>query len=92
MGLNIKNDRITALVRELAQRTGLTLTGAIEDAVRSRLAELDNQPHGGSRDFSTREARARKLLEELRRSISPTELSQLKSAEVDLYDDDGLPA
>src|ERR1700736_5957280 len=41
MGLNIKNEHTTALVRELAKRTGLTQTGAIAEAVRAKLAELD---------------------------------------------------
>lgn len=41
MGLNIKKPRTTALVRELAERTGTTETEAVEMAVRECLARLD---------------------------------------------------
>lgn len=94
MGLNIKNERITALVRQLAQRTGMTQTGAIEDAVRSRLAELNKEQADGdgSGGSELKEANARQLLDELRRSLTATERSELKAAEGNLYDDTGLPA
>jgi antitoxin VapB len=94
MGLNIKNERTTALVRKLAQRTGLTQTGAVEEAVRSKLAELDR----GSTDADihrrrdARRARARKLLDELRNSLTDAERAQVKAAERQLYDDAGLPS
>ena len=40
MSLNIKNEQTVALVRELARRTGLSQTSAVEEAVRTKLAEL----------------------------------------------------
>jgi antitoxin VapB len=94
MGLNIKNERTTALVRKLAQRTGLTQTGAVEEAVRSKLTELDQ----GSTDADidrrrdARRAKARKLLDELRNSLTDAERAQVKAAERQLYDDAGLPS
>ncbi|MBI2691727.1 MAG: type II toxin-antitoxin system VapB family antitoxin [Solirubrobacterales bacterium] len=38
MAFNIKNDETHALVRELADKTGTTLAGAVDDAVREKLA------------------------------------------------------
>jgi antitoxin VapB len=87
MGLNIKNERITALVRELAERTGLTQTGAIEEAVRSKLADLDREDVGRQ----DRRSKAQQLLDELHNSITPAERKRIKSAEKQLYDDSGLP-
>jgi antitoxin VapB len=89
MGLNIKNERTTALVRELAQRTGLTQTGAITVAVRAKLAELDRDTaevgtHG-------RRDNAQQLLKELHNSLTEAERAELKAAESQLYDDAGLP-
>ena len=43
MSLNIKNEETHRLVRELAERTGQSQTGAVEDAVRRRLAELERE-------------------------------------------------
>lgn len=93
VGLNIKNERITTLVRELAKRTGMTQTGAIEDAVRHRLADLDEEHSGGgSRGSEAKQASARQLIDELRRSLTAAERTALLGAEANLYDDTGLPA
>lgn len=89
MGLNIKNERTTALVRELAERTGLTQTGAIEAAVSAKLTELD---HGHTAKDDARRAKAQQLLDELRRSLTEAERAELKAAERQLYDDTGLPS
>ncbi|MCT1476726.1 type II toxin-antitoxin system VapB family antitoxin [Microbacterium sp. p3-SID336] len=42
MSLNIKNETTHELVRRLAELTGQSQTGAVEDAVRRRLAELEH--------------------------------------------------
>jgi len=49
MSLNIKNERTHALVRELAELTGMSQTSAVEDAVRRRLEEVrtDAAARGG---------------------------------------------
>ncbi len=44
MGLNIKNERVHALAREAAAVTGLTQTGAIEEALVRLLAERGIDP------------------------------------------------
>ena len=94
MGLNIKNERTTALVRELAKRTGLTQTGAIEEAVRAKLTELDRDPAdaGSQRGRPARRAQGQQLLSELRTSLTKTERARLKTAERHLYDGTGLPS
>jgi antitoxin VapB len=94
MGLNIKNEQTTALVRELAKKTGLTQTGAIEHAVRAKLAELDraHTDAGTHRQRDARRVKARQLLDELRTSLTEAERAQLKAAEAQLYDDAGLPS
>ena len=89
MGLNIKNERTTALVRELAKRTGLTQTGAITEAVRAKLAELDRDTT--EVDAHRRRENAHQLLTELHNSLTEAERAQLKAAESQLYDDAGLP-
>ncbi|NYD53819.1 type II toxin-antitoxin system VapB family antitoxin [Microbacterium pseudoresistens] len=42
MSLNIKNESVHAMVRRLAELTGKSQTGAVEDAVRRRLEEMDH--------------------------------------------------
>ena len=86
MSLNIKNEQTVALVRELARRTGLSQTSAVEDAVRAKLAELERS---GSRD--TRRAKVIKLLTDLDRSITARQKQRIRAEEKELYDDRGLP-
>lgn len=40
MGLNIKNERVCALARDVARRTGQTQTSAIESALEAYLRDL----------------------------------------------------
>lgn len=91
MSLNIKNPRTVALVRELAARTGQTQTAAIEDAVRSRIVELDSRQVTTDSQVSAKRARAERVLAELRGSITMEEKAGLRAAAADLYDAHGLP-
>jgi antitoxin VapB len=43
MGLNIKNPAVETSIRKLAERTGETLTDAIDHAVREKLARLEKE-------------------------------------------------
>lgn len=86
MSLNIKNEQTVELVRELARRTGLSLTSAVEEAVRAKLAELEA---GHSRDV--RRATVDRLLGELDRSMTARQRRQVRAAAHGLYDDQGLP-
>jgi antitoxin VapB len=84
MSLNIKNDETHRLAQELAALTGESMTTAVTEAVRERLARLRRTKGGGSlaerllaigRDCAAH-------LKEPYRSIDHGEL---------LYDENGLP-
>ena len=98
MGLNIKNASTEAAIRDLAARTGETLTDAVANAVREKLARVEEE--------AARNAPAR-TLEELLERIRPfqdeakayrREHGDTRSAEQilkdfddEFYDDDGVP-
>ena len=84
MSLNIKNEQTVALVRELASRTGLSQTGAVEEAVRAKLAEFDA---GGA----ARRAQVSRLLAELDQSLTSDQKRRIREERNALYNDDGLP-
>jgi antitoxin VapB len=86
MGLNIKNERTVELVRELARRTGLSQTSAVEEAVRAKLAEVDART-----GREARRANVDKLLGDLDRSLTGAQKNQIRADEKQLYDDHGLP-
>ena len=86
MGLNIKNERTVELVRELARRTGLSQTSAVEEAVRAKLAEVDART-----GREARRANVDKLLGDLDRSLTAAQKNQIRAGEKQLYDDHGLP-
>ncbi|QVI26778.1 type II toxin-antitoxin system VapB family antitoxin [Mycolicibacterium neoaurum] len=86
MSLNIKNARTVELVRELARRTGLSQTGAVEEAVRAKLAEVQA---GEGRE--ARRTRIDVLLEELDQSVTAEQKKQIRDDERHMYDDRGVP-
>lgn len=87
MSLNIKNEQTVALVRELARRTGLSQTSAVEEAVRAKLAEL-----AGDEGPGIRRTKVNDLLSELDRSITSRQRKRIRAEETQLYDKNGLPA
>lgn len=84
MSLNIKNEEIHARVRRLAELTGLSQTGAVDDAVRRRLAELE----GGA---ARRRARIDTLVRAIEVDLTDIERRALGAADRELYTPDGLP-
>jgi len=80
MSLNIKNRETCQLIRELADLTGESMTGAVTEAVRERLARIRS-------DFQVDEIL--ELAREIRDRLPPGAL------DVDhgdlLYDEKGLP-
>ena len=81
MGLNIKNERVEKLAKEVAGETGETLTGAIQVALEERLARLHR-----NRDKEERRRRIREIVE----SFGPVP-EGVTSDHSDLYDEWGLP-
>lgn len=81
MGLNIKNEEVQRLARELAQTTGQSMTAAIESALREKLYRIHRE-----RDVDLRRAEVRRIVERNR----PTPPG-LTSDHSDLYDEIGLP-
>lgn len=77
MSLNIKNERVHALAREAAQRTGRNQTSAIELALERLLRELDDR-EGDDVRLS--------LIHSMQDAFAQVDLST-----DDLYDDAGLP-
>jgi antitoxin VapB len=80
MSLNIKNAEAYRLIRELAELTGESMTGAVTEAVRERLARVRS-------DFQP--ADIRELAREIRDRLPPGYLDE-DHGEL-LYDKDGLP-
>lgn len=87
MSLNIKNEQTVELVRELASRSGLSQTSAVEEAVRRMLAQTDP---GGKR--AARKAEVSTILASLDRSLTTRQKHRIRTEEAALYDADGLPS
>jgi antitoxin VapB len=85
MSLNIKNAATYALIKELAETTGETMTGAVTQAVRERLARLRGE--GG--DAELRIERVLVLAGEIGDRL-PEPYRSADHGEL-LYDDLGLP-
>lgn len=83
MNLNLKNDEAHALARELAQRTGESMTTAVIEALRERLGRLRRQ---SEEEFVERVLAIGRdcaaHLPDRQRSLDPDEF---------LYDERGLP-
>ena len=82
MGLNIKNERVELLARQLAAETGQSLTGAIAQALDGELRRLRQDS-----DFQARKAKVKEILK--RSGPVPKGLTSDHS---NLYDEHGLPA
>ena len=85
MSLNIKNERVHALAKEAARRTGMSQTSVIEQAL-TRMLEQLREPA----DSSDKVASAMKIAEEFGRGLSPEQRASLSTER--LYDERGLPA
>ena len=84
MGVFIKKPEAEAKIRELAARTGETITDAIERAVDDRLAKLGGPPRKGRVD--------RKKLAELLAYFDSLPVDDPRSPnEIIGYDDNGVP-
>ncbi|HMC02751.1 MAG TPA: type II toxin-antitoxin system VapB family antitoxin [Cellulomonadaceae bacterium] len=85
MGLNIKNERVHQLVREAAQRTGLSQTGVIEEALNHYLRDLDEERSAARR-------RVDEILAVFDARLSDQDRAEMTELMDDLYaDETGLP-
>jgi antitoxin VapB len=82
VGLNIKNQEVHRLARELAERTGETMTSAIQTALEERLRRLSFE---ADKDRARRAAKVRAILDSIPHYPGAT------SNHDDLYDENGLP-
>lgn len=86
MSLNIKNEETHRLVRELAERTGESMTEAVSVAVRERLQRVEDS------DAADRRHRTDALLRigrDVANRMPPA--TQIADPGTLLYDDAGLP-
>ena len=86
MALNIKNERVHALAREAAARTGRSQTSVIEEALERYLAEA---VPSARRD---RAEAVRTLVGEFRAGLEETDRRAIRADLDGLYDEHGLPA
>jgi len=85
MSLNIKNERVHQLVREAAQRTGLSQTSVIEEALKHYLRDLDEQQSATRR-------RVDEILAVFDARLTDQDRAEMTKMMDDLYDDEtGLP-
>lgn len=96
MALNIKNERVCALAREVAQRTGQTQTAAIESALEARLKVLvkedDAQRKRDERELEARRQRVDALLARIHATVTDEDRGAAWRMMDDLYDPEtGLP-
>ena len=88
MGISIKNDRVEALIREMAEKAGLPLTEAVGVAVERWLddAETRNRRSAEAKrreiDAALKRLRARHVVDDWDPTVSVDDL---------LYDESGLP-
>ncbi|MFF3222635.1 type II toxin-antitoxin system VapB family antitoxin [Nocardia suismassiliense] len=85
--MNIKNEKVHALVREAAERTGMSQTSVVEEALKRMLKELDAEREAARQ---TRKARLWEIVADIDARMTPETRTLLTTD--DLYDDQGLPA
>lgn len=84
MALNIKNEETYRLARTLAEKTGESLTAAVTQALRDRLASLEQaDARVGMAD------RIMAIAADMRARL-PDDFFDIEHGDL-LYDDDGLP-
>ncbi|HEY8662406.1 MAG TPA: type II toxin-antitoxin system VapB family antitoxin [Propionibacteriaceae bacterium] len=85
MSLNIKNERVHQLVRDAAQRTGLSQTSVIEEALKHYLRDLDEEQSATRR-------RVDEILAVFDARLTDQDRAEMTKMMDDLYDDEtGLP-
>ena len=83
VSLNIKNEHVHDLVRQAAERTGLSQTSVVEEAISQLLRRLDAEQ-------DERRRRVDEILDDIRGLLTDEDRAALNSDF--LYDENGLPA
>ncbi|WP_170853929.1 type II toxin-antitoxin system VapB family antitoxin [Microlunatus flavus] len=83
MSLNIKNEHVHDLVRQAAERTGLSQTSVVEEAISQLLRRLDAEQE-------ERRRRVDEILDDMRDLLTDEDRAALSTDF--LYDENGLPA
>lgn len=82
MGLNIKNEEVHRLAREVAAKTGETMTHAIQTALEERLARITALRQ---EEIEARRKKVREILDSI------PHYPGASSNHDDFYDENGLP-
>jgi antitoxin VapB len=90
MGMNIKDEQVHAMARELATRRHTTVTDAVRQALR---AELERTTDSGPTSQSALAAKQQELLALLQsfKTLNWADGRSSKELQDELYDEDGLP-
>jgi len=88
MALNIKNPKAVELVKKYAERTGLSQTSAVEDALQRALDQLDQESEE-ARWAATVDMR-RAAIEQILVDIEPAPPGERERIDNILYDEYGL--
>lgn len=98
MGLNIKNPAVETNIRKLAERTGESLTDAIDHAVREKLARLEDESAMSRQPQTLEEVLAaikpmQDEAEAYRRAQGDTRTFEqfMKDFDDEMYDENGIP-
>lgn len=90
MAMNIKNERVHALAREAARRSGGTQTSALEAALEQYLQTLGDE--GSASEAEDKLARAKRIVVEMRDSLTDEDRDAMRADLDEMYDEQGLPA
>jgi antitoxin VapB len=85
MGILIKRPETEEKIRELAARTGETITDAVDRAIDERLAKLGPRKPAGRVDWSRLDALIAKV------KAAPALNAEMTDDEIVGYDDQGVP-
>ena len=86
--MNIKNEEVVANVRRLADLNGLSMTKAVDAAVREAIAVAERRQEA---DTELRRRQLDRLLADIRSNLRPLRDGELASDMSDFYDEWGMP-
>jgi antitoxin VapB len=92
MALNIKSRETEQVVRELARRTGLSITEAVHQAAAEKLRAIDEERRTQHANMTPEQREKLRRLEEIAQRVATLPVLDPRSADEILdYDEHGLP-